>query len=75
MEPQISSKHFKDSFTMIKKDHCVYIRLPNSDLIVLSTYVIDIFILRNCKKLLDAITKKWLSLKFEIKIRNRLAMC
>ena len=53
-------------FTMIKEDHCVYIKHSNSGFIILSLYVNNILIAGNDKKLKN-VTKKWLSSFFEMK--------
>ena len=57
---------FKDGFTMMEEDHCVYIKHSNNHFIILSLYVDDILIDGNDKKLID-VTKKWLSSNFEMK--------
>ena len=56
----------KYGFTMIEKDHCVYIKHSNNHFIILSLYVDDILIAGNDKKLID-VTKRWLSSNFEMK--------
>ena len=56
----------KDGLTMMEEDHCMYIKRSNSGFIILSLYVDDILIVVNDKKLID-VTKKWLSLNFEMK--------
>ena len=56
----------KHGFTMLEKDHCVYIKHSNNHFIILSLYVDDILIAGNDKKLID-VTKKWLSSNFEMK--------
>ena len=56
----------KNGFTMMKEDHCVYIKCLNNHFIILFLYVDDILIPGNDKKLID-VTKKWLSSNFEMK--------
>ena len=58
----------KDGFTMMEEDQCIYIyiKCSNSVFISMSSYVDDILIVGNDKKLIDA-TKKSLSLTFEMK--------
>ena len=56
----------KDGFTMVKEDHCVHIKCSNIGFIILSLFVDDILIAGHDKKLID-VTKKWLSLNFEMK--------
>ena len=56
----------KYGFTMMEEDHCVYIKHSKIGFIILSLYVDDILIVVNDKKLID-VTKKRLSLKFEMK--------
>ena len=56
----------KHGFTMMEEDHCVYIKCSNIDFIILSLYVDYILIVGNNKKLAD-VTKKCLSLNFEMK--------
>ena len=56
----------KDGFTMMEEDHCVYIKRSNNHFIILSSYVDDILIVGNDKKLID-VTKKWSSSHFEMK--------
>ena len=53
-------------FTMMEKDHCVYMKRSNNHFIILSLYVNDILIAGNDKKLID-VTKNWLSSNFEMK--------
>ena len=63
----------KYGFTMMEEDHYVYIKCSNNHFIILSSYVNDILIAGNDKKLID-VTKKWLSSNFEMKDMGRLAM-
>ena len=48
----------KDGFTMMEEDHCVYIKLSNNHLIILSLYVDDMLIAGNDKQLIDVV-KPW----------------
>ena len=51
---------------MMEEDHYVYIKHSNRGFITISLYVNDILIDGNDKKLIN-VTKKWLSLNFEMK--------
>ena len=51
---------------MMEEDHYVYIKCSNRGFITISLYVNDILIDGNDKKLIN-VTKKWLSLNFEMK--------
>jgi len=48
---------FKDDFTMMEEDHCMYLKRSNNSFIILPLYVDDILIDRNNKKMIDT-TKK-----------------
>ena len=41
---------FKDDFTMMEEDHCMYLKRSNNSFIILPLYVDDILIDRNNKK-------------------------
>ena len=56
----------KDGFTMMEKDHCIYLKCSNNSFIILSLYVDDILITRNSKEMINT-TKKWLSSNFNMK--------
>ena len=56
----------EDGFTMMEKDHCMYIKRSNNYFIILCLHVDNILIAGNDKKLID-VTKKWLSSNLEMK--------
>jgi ATP-binding cassette subfamily B (MDR/TAP) protein 1 len=56
----------KDGFTMMEKDHCIYLKCSNNSFIILSLYVDDILITGNSKEMINT-TKKWLSSNFNMK--------
>jgi hypothetical protein len=56
----------KDGFTMMKEDHCVYLKWSNNSFIILSLYFDSILIARNDKEMIFT-TKRWLSSNFEMK--------
>ena len=54
------------NFTIIHKDHCVYIKRHKGKHVLLSLYVDDILVVRNDLKFVQTI-KRWLSSTFEMK--------
>ena len=55
-----------NGFTMIKEDHCVYIKRSKGSCIILSLYVDDILLAGNDMEMIIT-TKGWLSSNFEMK--------
>ena len=55
-----------NGFTMVKEDHCVYIKWSKESFLILSLHVDDILLVGNNKKMIVA-TKSWLSSNFEMK--------
>ena len=44
---------FKDGYTMMEEDHCVYLKCFNNSFSILSIYVDEILIVGNNKKMID----------------------
>ena len=55
-----------NGFTMIKEDHCVYVKQSKGSFIILSLYVDDILLAGNDMEMIIA-TKGWLSSNFKMK--------